>query len=40
MGFTGSQSKLKADCMGFTADIYYSSGGWNVWGHVARQKDL
>ena len=33
MGFTGSQSKLKADCLGFTADIYYSSGGWNVQGH-------
>lgn len=25
----------KADCMGFTANIYYSSGGWNVQGHGA-----
>lgn len=40
MGFTGSQSKLKADCLGFTADIYYSSGGWNVQGHGAARVNV
>ena len=30
MSFPRSQSKLTADCMGYTANIYYSSGGWNI----------
>lgn len=40
MGLPGSQSKLKADCMGFTANIYYSSGSWNVQGHGAARVDV
>lgn len=40
MGFPGSQSKLMADCMGFTGNIYYSSGGWNVQGYGAARVDV
>lgn len=40
MGFPGSQSKLMADCTGFTGNIYYSSGGWNVQGYGAARVDV
>lgn len=35
MSFPMSQSKLMADCMGYTANIYYSSGGWSIQDHGA-----